>query len=53
MVALCLVALGLAALALVGGSLARSRFERYHFAAAALGALAGVIQVFALLVYLS
>src|SRR6267154_2632597 len=41
------------ALALVGGSLALSRFERYHFAAAALGALAGVIQVFALLVYLS
>jgi PAS domain S-box-containing protein len=40
-------------LALVGGSLALSRFERYHFAAAALGALAGVGQVFALLVYLS
>jgi hypothetical protein len=35
------------ALALAGASLALSRFERYHFAAAALGALAGVIQVFA------
>ncbi len=41
------------ALALVGGSLALSRFERYHFAATALGAFAGVIQVFALLAYLS
>jgi len=41
------------ALALVGGSLTLSLFERYHFAAAVLGALAGVIQVFALLVYLS
>jgi len=41
------------ALALVGGSLTLSRFERYHFAAAALGALAGAIQVFALLAYLS
>ncbi len=41
------------ALALVGGSLTLSRFERYHFAAAALGALAGTTQVFALLVYLS
>jgi PAS domain S-box-containing protein len=40
-------------LALMGGSLALSRFERYHFAAAALGVLAGVIQVFALLAYLS
>src|SRR6266852_4053081 len=41
------------ALALVGGSLALSRFERFHFAAAALGLLAGVMQVFALLAYLS
>src|SRR6266853_570352 len=41
------------ALALVGGSLTLSRFERYHFAAAALGALAGTTQVFDLLVYLS
>jgi PAS domain S-box-containing protein len=41
------------ALVLAGGSLALSRFERYHFAATALGALAGAIQVFALLTYLS
>src|SRR5713226_129850 len=41
------------ALALAGGSLALSRFERYHFAATALGGLAGVMQVFALLNYLS
>src|SRR5258708_3758188 len=41
------------ALVLAGGSLALSRFERYHFAATALGALAGAIQVFALLAYLS
>jgi PAS domain S-box-containing protein len=41
------------ALALVGGSLTLSLFERFHFAAAALGTLAGVIQVFALLDYLS
>jgi PAS domain S-box-containing protein len=40
------------ALALAGGSLALSRFERYHFAATALGVLAGVMQVFALLAYL-
>jgi PAS domain S-box-containing protein len=40
-------------LALAGASLALSRFERYHFAATALGALAGVSQVFALLVHLS
>src|SRR5260221_12361758 len=39
--------------ALVGGSLALSRFESYHFAASALGVFAGVIQVFALLAYLS
>jgi hypothetical protein len=41
------------ALALAGGSLALSRFERYHFAAIALAGLAGVMQVFALLAYLS
>jgi PAS domain S-box-containing protein len=41
------------ALVLAGGSLALSRFERYHFAATALGALAGTTQVFALLAYLS
>jgi PAS domain S-box-containing protein len=41
------------ALALAGGSLALSRFERYHFAATALGVLAGVMQVFAVLAYLS
>jgi len=41
------------ALALAGGSLALSRFERYHFAATALGVLVGVMQVFALLAYLS
>ena len=41
------------ALALAGGSLALSRFERYHLAATALGVLAGVTQVFALLAYLS
>ncbi len=41
------------ALALAGASLAVSRFERYHFAAIALAGLAGVMQVFALLAYLS
>jgi PAS domain S-box-containing protein len=39
------------ALALAGGSLALSRFERYHFATTALGVLVGVMQVFALLAY--
>jgi hypothetical protein len=37
------------ALMLASVSLALSRFERYHFAATALGGLAGVMQVFALL----
>jgi two-component sensor histidine kinase len=41
------------ALALVGASLALSRFDRYHFAATALGGLAGLMQVFALFAYLS
>ncbi len=41
------------ALALAGTSLALSGFERYHFAAAALGGLAGFMQVFALFTYLS
>ncbi len=41
------------ALALAGASLALSRFERYHFAATALGGLAGLMQVFALFAYLS
>src|SRR5258708_12371207 len=41
------------ALALAGGSLALSRFERYQFVAIALAGLAGVMQVFALLAYLS
>jgi len=41
------------ALALAGGSLALSCFERYHLAATALAILAGVTQVFALLAYLS
>jgi PAS domain S-box-containing protein len=40
------------AIALAGGSLALSRFEGHHFAATALGGLAGVMQVFALLTYL-
>jgi PAS domain S-box-containing protein len=40
-------------LAIVGGSLALSCFERYHFAATALGALAGLMQVFHPLAYLS
>jgi PAS domain S-box-containing protein len=41
------------ALALAGGSLALSGFERYQFAATAPGILAGIMQVFALLTYLS
>src|SRR5260370_14451798 len=41
------------ALALAGTSLALSGFERYHFAAAALGGLAGFMQVFALFTSLS
>jgi hypothetical protein len=41
------------ALALAGASLALSRFERYHFAAIALGCLAGLMQVFNLFAYLS
>ena len=40
-------------LALAGSSLALSRFERYRFAATALGGLAGLMQVFALFAYLS
>jgi PAS domain S-box-containing protein len=40
-------------LTIVGGSLALSRFERYHFAATALSALAGLMQVFQPLAYLS
>ncbi len=41
------------ALALAGASLALSRFERHHFAATALGGLAGLMQVFNLFAYLS
>jgi PAS domain S-box-containing protein len=41
------------ALALAGASLAISCFERYHFAATALGALAGFMQVFSVFAYLS
>jgi PAS domain S-box-containing protein len=41
------------AIALAGSSLALSRFEGHHFAATALGGLAGVMAVFALLTYLS
>jgi PAS domain S-box-containing protein len=41
------------ALWLAGGSLALSRFEGHHFAATALGGLAGVLAVFALLTYLT
>jgi PAS domain S-box-containing protein len=41
------------ALALAAGSLALSRFERYHFAGTALACLVGLMQVFALFVYLS
>jgi PAS domain S-box-containing protein len=40
-------------LTIVGGSLALSRFERYHFGATALSALAGLMQVFQSLAYLS
>jgi hypothetical protein len=41
------------ALTLASVSLALGRFERHHFAATALGGLAGVMQVFALLSHLS
>jgi two-component sensor histidine kinase/PAS domain-containing protein len=41
------------ALTLLGVSLALSRFERYHFAATAVGGFAGLLQMFALLAYLS
>src|SRR6266446_3035447 len=41
------------ALALAGASLALSRIKRYHFAATALGGLAGLMQVFNLFAYLS
>jgi PAS domain S-box-containing protein len=41
------------ALALAGASLALSRFERYHFAATALGGLAGLMQAFNVSAYLS
>jgi PAS domain S-box-containing protein len=41
------------AVILVGISLALSRFERYHFAATALAGLAGAMQLYALLNYLS
>jgi PAS domain S-box-containing protein len=41
------------ALALAGISLALSGFERHHFVATALGCLSGVMQVYALLAYLS
>src|SRR5215471_5499163 len=41
------------ALALAGASLALSRFEKYHLAATALSGLAGFMQVFNLLAYLS
>jgi PAS domain S-box-containing protein len=41
------------ALALAGGSLALSRFERHRVAATMLGGVAGAISVFALLGYLS
>jgi PAS domain S-box-containing protein len=41
------------ATALAGSSLALSRLERHHFAATALGGLAGAITVFALLTYLT
>ncbi len=40
-------------LTLAGGSLALSRFERYHLAATALGVLVGAMQLFGLLAYLS
>jgi PAS domain S-box-containing protein len=41
------------ALTLAGGSLALSRFDRHHLAAAALGGLAGTLAVFAVFGYLS
>jgi PAS domain S-box-containing protein len=41
------------AIALAGGSLALGSFERHQFAATALGGLAGVMAVFALLTYLT
>jgi hypothetical protein len=41
------------ALALAGGSLALSRFERHHFTATVLGGLAGIMAVFAVLTYLT
>src|SRR6266404_1892210 len=41
------------AIALAGGSLALSRFDRHHLAAAALGGLAGAMAVFAVLGYLT
>jgi PAS domain S-box-containing protein len=41
------------AIALAGGSLTLSRFEGHHFAATALGGLASVMAVFALLAYLT
>jgi hypothetical protein len=41
------------AIAFAGGSLALSRFEGHHFAATALGGLAGGIAVFAMLNYLT
>jgi PAS domain S-box-containing protein len=41
------------AIALAGGSLALSRFEGHHFAATALGGLAGVMAAFALLTHLT
>jgi hypothetical protein len=40
-------------LMLTGGSLALSRFEKYHFTATALGGLAGTIQVWDVFNYLS
>jgi PAS domain S-box-containing protein len=40
-------------LTLAGSSLALSRFERYHFAATALGVLVCAMEVFGLLAYLS
>src|SRR5262249_62218402 len=41
------------AIALAGGSLALSRFQRHHFAATMLGGVAGGMAVFALFTYLS
>ncbi len=41
------------AIGLAGGSLALSRFEGHHFAATALGGLAGVMAAFALLTHLT